>query len=405
MFHKEIRINHNAASNSMNTCRILIIVLMTASLFVLSTGVGAAEDVNVTLDHTFSKISGEIENNDVLNLGKGYEIRITDIDKDVFPNKIRLILEKDGVDIGDQILETGHEYFWRNDEDSIKLNVEVFVGTSMDVVFFKNVYQIADGNAIIDNENFTTIYSDRNSRSLISNTADYNNIEGFTKSNENVLQSSIIPPPFGYSQEFLKEDYSLTLLELSIEGNAALISLSKNGDEITTDVLQVGDLYNYNSLLSFKLDKVFVGTSNNYIEISNIYQYSEIDSSVIVQNESALIRAGSTGKFIITGGGPEWQLEENYKLHVIDIDITGHSREAILLVTKDGTQVDYTIISVSDSYTYHKNGTPIITADLETIFSGEGGVSMARLYHVYQYSEDTGKILLNDAIHLYSVGN
>jgi len=77
----------------------------------------------------------------------------------------------------------------------------------------------------------------------------------------------------------------------------------------------------------------------------------------------------------------------------------------MLLITKDGTHVDYTIINVNDNYTYYKNGNLTITADLETIFSGEGGVSLARLHHVNQYSEDTGEILLNDVIHLYAVGD
>ncbi|NOR46906.1 MAG: hypothetical protein GQ533_02500 [Methanosarcinaceae archaeon] len=403
MIHKEIKINHTAVSNSMNTRRILILMLMTASAFVLSAGVGAAEDVNVILDPTLNKISGEIENKEVLNLENGYTIKITDIDKD-YPYKIRLILENDSVELDNKIIETENEYSWNNNGDHITLNVEIFVGTGMDVVFFNNVYQISNGNTIIDNETFTIIYSSGSSGSLNLNAVDYSNIDGFTTSNGNLLQSSNFPPASGYSQEFLKENYSLTLLQVDVDGNEAWISLSNNSGEVYNGVVSVGESCNYNSLLSFKLDKVFVGTSSNYIEISNIYQYSEIDSSVIVQNESALLLGGLNGKFILTGGGLEWQLEENYKLHAIDIDIAGHSREAMLLIIKDGTPVDYTIISVSDSYTYYKNENLILTADLETIFSGEG-VSMVRLNHVYQYSGDTGETLLSDAMHLYSVGD
>ncbi len=403
MIHKEIKINHTAVSNSMNTRRILILMLMTASVFVLSAGVGAAEDVDVRLDPTSNKISGEIENKEVLNLENGYTIKITDIDKD-YPYKIRLILENDSVELDNKIIETENEYSWNNNGDHITLNVEIFVGTGMDVVFFNNVYQISNGNTIIDNETFTIIYSSGSSGSLNLNAVDYSNIDGFTTSNGNLLQSSNFPPASGYSQEFLKENYSLTLLQVDVDGNEAWISLSNNSGEVYNGVVSVGESCNYNSLLSFKLDKVFVGTSSNYIEISNIYQYSEIDSSVIVQNESALLLGGLNGKFILTGGGLEWQLEENYTLHAIDIDIAGHSREAMLLIIKDGTPVDYTIISVSDSYTYYKNENLILTADLETIFSGEG-VSMVRLNHVYQYSEDTGETLLSDAMHLYSVGD
>ena len=382
-----------------------MLVLMTASICVLSAGVGAAEDVNATLDPTLNKISEETENKEVLYLKNGYTIRITDINKDVSPHEIRLILEKNSVEFDDKILETGQDYSWHNDEDHITLSAEIFVGTSTNVVFFKNINQISDGNTIIDNETFTLIYSGGISENLNLNTADYKNIEGFTASNKNVLQSSSFPPASGYSREFLKENYSLTLLELDVDGKKAWMSLSKNGEEVYSRVVSVGKSFNYNSLLSFKLDKVFVGRSSNYVEISNIYQYSEINSSAIIQNESALLLPGLTGKFILTGGGLEWQLEENYTLHAIDIDIAGHSREALLLITKDGTHVDYTIINVSDSYTYYQNENLIITADLETIFSGEGGVSLARLHHVYQYSEDTGEILLSDEIHLYSVGN
>ena len=419
MIYKAIKINYTAVSNRMNKHRILMLVLMTASVFLMNAGVGVAEDVTgkdsydiiianeiflqKSIDLTLNEIYEETENKDVLNLENQYRIRIKDINKDVSPYRIWLALEKNSIELDNKIIDIEQEYSWYNNEDHITLNAKVFVGTRNVVVFFENVYQISNGDTLINNENFTIIYSGVSSGSL--NTADNNNIEGFTTLNENVLQSSSFPPASGYSQEFLKENFSLKLLELDVDGNEAWISLSKNGGEVDSKVLRVGDSYNYNSLLSFKLDNVFAGTSSNYLEISNIYQYSEIDSSVIVQNESALLLIGLTGNFILTGGGLEWQLEENYTLHGIDIDIADHSREAMLLITKEGTHVDYAIINVGDSYTYYKNGNLIITADLENIFSGEGGVSLARLNHVYQYSEDTGEILLNDAIHLYSVGN
>ena len=419
MIYKAIKINNTAVSNRINKYRILMLVLMTTSVFLMNTGVGVAEDVTGngsydiiiasenflqnTLDLTLNEIYEETEGEDVLNLENQYEIRIKDINKGFSQYRIQLALEKNNVELDNKIIETGRKYSWYDDENHITFTAKVFIGTRTVVVFFENVNQIFNGDTLINNENFTIIYSGLSSGSL--NTDDNNNIERFTTLNENVLQSSNFPPASGYSQEFLKENYSLTLLELDVDGNEAWISLSKNGGEVDSKVLRVGDSYNYNSLLSFKLDNVFAGTSSNYLEISNIYQYSEIDSSVIVQNESALLLIGLTGNFILTGGGLEWQLEENYTLHGIDIDIADHSREAMLLITKEGTHVDYAIINVGDSYTYYKNGNLIITADLENIFSGEGGVSLARLNHVYQYSEDTGEILLNDAIHLYSVGN
>ena len=189
-----------------------MLVLMTASICVLSTGVGTAEDVNATLYPTLNNISEETENKDVLYLENGYTIRIIDIDKDVSSYTIRLILEKNNVELYDKILETGQDYSWHNDKDHITLSAEIFVGTSTNVVFFKNVYQISDGDTIINNETFTIIYSSGISGSSNLNTADNNNIEGFKTLNENVLQSSSFSPAQGYSQELLKENYRLTLL-------------------------------------------------------------------------------------------------------------------------------------------------------------------------------------------------
>jgi len=176
-----------------------MLVLMTASICVLSTGVGTAEYVNATLYPTLNNISEETENKDVLYLENGYTIRIIDIDKDVSSCTIRLILEKNNVELDDKILETGQDYSWHNDKDHITLSAEIFVGTSTNVVFFKNIYQISDGDTLIDNETFTLIYNGGISGSLNLNAADKSNIKGFTTSNVNVLQSSSFPPASGYS--------------------------------------------------------------------------------------------------------------------------------------------------------------------------------------------------------------
>ena len=456
----------------MNKHRILMLVLMIVSVCVLSVGVVAAEDVNVTsegefddltlistvsgadvgqeqvtdeghvlisgtpahdtrgndsydiiianenflqntLDLKLNRIYEETENKDVLYLKDGYTIRITDIYKDVSPYKIRLILEKSSIELDYKILETGQEYSWYDSEDYITLNLEIFVGKKMNAIFFKNVNQISDEDVLINNETFTLAPS-LLTTSLIDGsgmggilsfyTANNNNIHGFTILNGNTPVGSF-PQVLGHSQELLMENYSLGLQDIDIYGDMAWIVVYKNDNPVEDLIMSVGDIDNYNSLISLKLDTIFSGTTNNFIEISHVYQYSENDMSIIIENESALLIQGSNGRFIFDAGGIKWQLEENYTINAIDIDIIGHPREAMLLVTKDSIPVDHTIINISDSYTYYANENPLITADLETIFSGEGGVSLARLHHVYQISEDTGEILLSDAIHLYSVGN
>jgi len=220
MSNKAIKINYTTVSNSLNTRRILMLVLITVSVYVMSAGVGVAEEVNVTfegdfsgltfisavsgvdvgqeqainesyalisgtpahdangndsydiiianefflqntLDFTLNEIYEETENKDVLYLKNGYTIRIKDINKDVSPYKIWLFLEKSSVELDGKIIETEQKYSWHNNEDYITLNAKVFVGTRKVVIFFENVYQISNGDTIINNETFTTIYSGR----------------------------------------------------------------------------------------------------------------------------------------------------------------------------------------------------------------------------------------------------
>jgi hypothetical protein len=237
---------------------------------------------------------------------------------------------------------------------------------------------------------------------------DNSTIQGFTV--QNGTKPSItegFPIIMGYTQEFLKENYSLTLLEVDVDGKEAWISLSKNGNEVDNEVIRIGDIYNYEALLSFKLDEIFSGSTKNFIKISNVNQFSEIDNTTkIVDNKSALLVPGSIGKFIPTGGGISRELEENYSLNVIDIQTIGNQRKTMLLLLKNNSVVDYDIINAGENYTYYHNGNLTLEAYIEAVFSGEGGIYLAKLSHMYQYSENNpANILLSDAVYLYFVGN
>ena len=110
MIYKAIKINFTSVNNRINKHRILMLVLMTASVCVMNVGVCVAEDVTGndsydiiianenflqnTLDLTLNEIYEETEGKDVLNLENQYKIKIKDIDKDVSPYRIWLALEK-----------------------------------------------------------------------------------------------------------------------------------------------------------------------------------------------------------------------------------------------------------------------------------------------------------------------
>jgi len=134
-------------------------------------------------------------------------------------------------------------------------------------------------------------------------------------------------------------------------------------------------------------------------------QYSEKNLSVIVQNEKALLKVGVNEDFVPSQGGIEWELNENYTLSVLDIDVTASpDRKAMLLLAKNGMAIDYEILNASERYLYYKDQKLIIRADIEAVFGGTGSY-LAKLSNVYQYSEYSPALLISNAIHLYTVGN
>ena len=276
--------------------------------------------------------------------------------------------------------------------------------------YYEHLLLIQEYNLTLLGENKeTTIIDGSGIGGIIKLIFVYNStIQGFTVQNGTKPSfTEGFPTIIGYTQEFLKENYSLTLLEVDVDGKKAWISLSKNGNEVKNEVIQIGETYNNEPLLSFKLDDIFLGNSKIFIEISNVNQFSEIDKCTkIVDNESALLVPGPSGRFIPTGGGISRELEENYSLNLIDIQTVGDQRKTMLLLLKNNYVIDYDIINVSEKYTYYNNGNLTIKADIETVFSGEGGIDLAKLSHVYQYSENNpADILLSDAVYLYFVGN
>src|SRR3989304_578918 len=64
-------------------------------------------------------------------------------------------MEKDGTKFDNKILNSGDEYSYKNNDDAIKLKVEVFANTEDNIVFLKNLQQISKGEIILNNENFT----------------------------------------------------------------------------------------------------------------------------------------------------------------------------------------------------------------------------------------------------------
>jgi len=148
-----------------------IILMMLMILMIGSVG-AAASIVDNGSDSIFLKMRNAVHNpsltadqsfqsddkiNPIVQLNGGYAIRIIAVDQETLPYKLWLALEKNNVKLDDKILSSGDEYFYANEEDSIKFNVEAFVSDRATIVFLKNLYQSSNGKNTLSNESFTLI--------------------------------------------------------------------------------------------------------------------------------------------------------------------------------------------------------------------------------------------------------
>jgi len=86
----------------------------------------------------------------------------------------------------------------------------------------------------------------------------------------------------------LEQGYSLRIDEISRDGDAIMIALLKDGEEITTDIISGGDTYIYEvevdktdiPIIVAHIDKVFRGMETNSVFIEGLFQISESFTTV-----------------------------------------------------------------------------------------------------------------------------
>jgi parallel beta-helix repeat protein len=276
--------------------------------------------------------------------------------------------------------------------------------------YFEHLLILKDNLMIIgENRESTIIDGGGDGDVIVLMGANNNTIKEITIQNGKTIPV-IFPPVSRYTRVFLKENYSLTLnaIDARTSPRQAWLTLSKNGTIIDEIILEEGTFFKEDRtgklIMSLRVDKIFSGSSSDYILLSNITQYSDKNLNIIVQNEKALLKVGEKDDFVPLNGGIEWGLYDNYALSILDIDNKASPRQTMLLLSKNGAPVDLKIVTTGDMYTFNKSGKLLLRADIEAIF-GSPGVYLAKLIHAYQYPESTSGILLNDGTHLYIVGN
>lgn len=97
----------------------------------------------------------------------------------------------------------------------------------------------------------------------------------------------------------LHEEYKLKLAQVDVDGNKAWILLEKNKIEVWAQVINSGDSFRYGKTIDgtyhliFRgvLDSAFQGAETDLVTITNFYQFSEINDSILIENSNDLPNA------------------------------------------------------------------------------------------------------------------
>ena len=201
----------------------------------------------------------------------------------------------------------------------------------------------------------------------------------------------------------LSENYTIALQQVGLEGNKAMIALFKDGvvvDEriLTEEFIAPVDSdshYSYakngTEIINATLKAVFRGCIANMAELGEVYQRSEVNGTVLINNESHLFKSADPE-------GMPWNLAEDYALTVKDIDLEGD--KVWLELSKNGAVMKEKILNEDFASTFtYTSGNGGISCVVDGVF--RGCANAVKLVSVNQYSDSNGTALLVDESHFY----
>ncbi len=200
----------------------------------------------------------------------------------------------------------------------------------------------------------------------------------------------------------LEENYVLNLTDIDPKSypELARLQLSKNGLLVKDSFVAQGGVFEYcpgNCIFNATVETVFNGTQCIAVKLGKANQYSEINGTPLITDASHLFRS-------VNLTGISWLLGEGYDLKMMDID-RSYPRLAWFELLKDGTVLDDAFLAAGDRYNYSTPlNTTILTALVDAIFKGDIN-TVVKLSQVYQYSEYTGAVILDNATHSYISGD
>ena len=213
----------------------------------------------------------------------------------------------------------------------------------------------------------------------------------------------------GWNSWDMYENYTIGWNQVDLEGVKAWIVLCK--DDVVVDEMVLTEewgepvdsdcRYSYvrdgTEIITVTLKAAFRGCNANMIELGEIYQRSEIDGSMLINNESHLLPTATEPT------GISWNLSDGYMLTVPDIGVDGD--EIRLQLSKDDVIVKEKILNedYANTFTY-TSGIGGVNCVVDRVFSG-CEVNAVKLVDVNQYSDVSGTALIVDGSYFCKSGD
>ena len=196
----------------------------------------------------------------------------------------------------------------------------------------------------------------------------------------------------------LSDGYALTTKDVSLDGKETWLELSKNGVVVNNEILNE-DFANtsiYTSgigNISYSLEVVFSGANEHAVMIKNVYQYSDVNGSLLLNNGTHLYKTGNPA-------GMSWALPDGYALTMKDVGIEGE--KVWFGLSKDGIIFTENILKSGDSLT-HTNGSESFNCTVDGVMHGTLA-DVVKINGVNLYSDTGVQLVFNDS-RTYASGN
>ncbi|MGP8337472.1 MAG: S-layer protein domain-containing protein, partial [Methanosarcinaceae archaeon] len=194
--------------------------------------------------------------------------------------------------------------------------------------------------------------------------------------------------PIGVSWD-LPEGYALTMKDVSLAGDKTWFELSKN-NLVLKDAILTEDYINAfvftGGNISFIVDTIFSGTDENVVEISNVYQYSNV-SGHLTSNASHFYKTGDPV-------GMAWSLPNGYCFSMKGVEDPKGEKVWFGLL-KDDIMLKENIIKSGDMF-FYDNGSESFNCTVMDLMCGTMG-DVVKIANVNLYSDIDGELVQNES--------